>query len=102
MIYVIQTNTIFNNGIPGDFQSMVFAWDRHWEDYKHALLHKESDGKIITGTMYGSIKPRGSKIEKIIINDDHHVECILNNGVVTINVKAYKVDVNNLNHIVND
>lgn len=100
MIYIIQTNTLIDNeGVPRDFQSMVFAYSS-WDDYKNALLHEESTGKIIFGTMYGCIKPRNAKIENVLINDDKHLECFINNGVVNINVKAYKVDSDNLKNIV--
>ena len=99
--FVIQTNTFIDDkGNPRDFQSMVFAY-YDWNAYKSALLYEESSGKIVMGTMYGCIKPRGSKIEQIIINDDHHLECLITNDVVTINVKSYKINGKELKNIVN-
>lgn len=92
MTYIIQTNTSIDNlGIPRDFQSMIFPYES-WDKYRNDLLNEHMIHEIIHGTLTGNIKPRRSKIEEIIINDDLHLEIIICNGFVRTNIKAYKVD----------
>lgn len=92
MIYIIQTNTVLDNeNQPRDFQSVMFKYSS-WEEYKNDLLSEEIQSSLIIGTMMGNIKPRMAKVEKVIIDDDCHLECIIDNGFVRTNIKAYKVE----------
>ena len=92
MIYVIQTNTSLDNlDNPKDFQSVVFPY-QSWGKYKKDLLEENAIHEIIHGTMMGNIKARCCKIQKVIIDDDHHIEIIVDNGYVKTNIKAYKVE----------
>jgi hypothetical protein len=91
MVYIIQTNTSLDNeNQPRDFQSMMFKYSS-WEDYKHDLINEDVRSSFIIGTMMGNIKPRQCKIETILINDDFHLECIISNHIMRINIKAYSV-----------
>lgn len=101
MVYIIQTNTsIDTEGNPRDFQSMVFEYSS-WDDYKDDILNKASNGDIVRGTMYGCIRPRGSTIDEVIINDEFHLEYTISNYAERkTNVKAYKVEEYNIKKVV--
>lgn len=94
MVYIIQTNTLIDDSDnPRDFQSMVFEYSS-WDDYRDDLLNNSPNRKIY-GTLTGHIKPKSSTIDKIIINDEYHLECLISryDGGKS-NIKAYKVDGN--------
>jgi hypothetical protein len=79
---------------------MVFAYE-DWDTYKVDLLNKDSVGNIIHGTLIGNIKPKLTVIKDVLINDSFHLECNIYNGYVVMNIKAYKVDEENLKSVVN-
>ena len=92
MIYIVQTNTSLDDlEKPRDFQSVVFPY-QSWDKYKKDLLEEDAVHEIIHGTMIGNIKGRCCKVERVMINDDYHIEIVVDNGYVKTNIKAYKVE----------
>lgn len=99
MVYIVQTNTSLDDlGNTRDFQSIVFPY-QSWDKYKKDLLEENAVHEIIHGTMIGCIKGRYCKIERVIINDDYHIEIIVDNGYVKTNIKAYKVEKDKMSYV---
>jgi hypothetical protein len=82
MIKIIQTNTNTN-----DFQSVTLQYSS-WSAYTEDLL----DEDYTNSTNKNNIKPLNSKIEKINISDNYHIDVDINIQGSKINVKGYLVD----------
>lgn len=82
-MYIIQTNTSLNDNYdPRDFQSMMYKISKQtWEEFKEYILsNEEYTEKLVSGTMMRSTKPRNFTIEKVLINDNRHLEVIMRYG----------------------
>jgi hypothetical protein len=83
------------NDIFCDFQSLIFRVTKlTWEEFKDYILNDKSDNtNMLRSTMDGKIKPTNVKIEKVLINDDIHLEIITIHGKYNFktNVKYYMV-----------
>jgi hypothetical protein len=105
MFYVIQTNTSINNGSPVDFQSYMYKiTNQTWEEFKQYIMSNEDfTEKIIKGTMMGSTKPSNCIVEKVLINDEIHLEVIKTHGKdnhMKSNSKYYLVEENRFKNLV--
>lgn len=93
MFYVIQTNTHVNNGQSGDFQNWMYKITKQtWDEFKDYIISDEKfTDKITKGTMTGYTKPRDCVIEEVLINDDFHLEVIIQYGMNKVSSRYYMV-----------
>lgn len=94
---IIQINTSLNHNTKQlmDFQSrMYYINNQTWGEFKEYIKSNESfTSKLVSGTMYGMTKPEGCIIEKVIIDDEFHLEVEIKYGKdIYCNAKYYKVE----------
>lgn len=101
---IIQTNCIIINGIEVDFQSRILEIkNQNWEEFKDYIISNEPfTCKLVNSTMYGTTKPTNCIIEKLIINDEFHLEVELTNRNHKTRSKYYLVDDENFNRFVSN
>lgn len=101
---IIQTNCNIINGIEVDFQSRILEIkNQNWEEFKDYIISNEPfTCKIVNSTMYGTAKPTNCIIEKLIINDEFHLEVELTNRNHKTRSKYYLVDDENFNRFVSN
>lgn len=90
---IIQTNCSIVNGVEMDFQSRILeVKNQNWEEFKDCIISSEPfTCKLVNSTMYGTTKPTNCIIDKIIINDEFHLEIELINENHRTRSKYYLV-----------
>lgn len=91
-MYIIQTNTMMQVSNP-DFQSRMFKIKTQtWDEFKDYILSTEPfTAKLVNGTMDGLTKPENIKSCEVLINDDFHLEVMIDNGAFVYSSKYYLV-----------
>jgi len=93
-LILIQTNCNIVNGVEVDFQSRILEIKKqNWEEFKIYIISNEPfTEKLVNATMFGTTKPSNCIIEKVIINDEFHLEVELIRGDYRSRSKYYLVD----------
>jgi hypothetical protein len=101
-MYIIQTNTSYNNeNKPIDFQSMMYkVTSIDWNEFKEHILTPEQEViYFIRSTMMGCKRPKYAIIQPVV-NDDFHLEVnIIRYDSTKQNVKYYMVSDEQFNNL---